>query len=74
MSSLFILSLLVIQYIAFGKEKDIYHVITGESDVPYKKSLDPVYYVGVYDEKPKTIPNKVDPFINISLHIHKMKM
>ena len=71
MSPLVLLTLLILLCVVFGKEKDIYHVITGESDVPYKKSLDPVFYVGVYDEKPKIIPKKVKNKLSIILaHIH----
>ena len=40
---------------ATSKQKDIYDVITGEVTPP-PQSLDPVYYVGIYDEKPKQIP------------------
>mmetsp|Transcript_12532 Transcript_12532/g.18943 ORF Transcript_12532/g.18943 Transcript_12532/m.18943 type:complete len:629 (+) Transcript_12532:43-1929(+) len=53
---LFMMVITVSYVLALGKEKDIYHVITGEPDTPYKKSLDPVYYVGIYEEKPTMIP------------------
>eukprot|EP01084_Bolivina_argentea_P152888 266615_1 len=50
----------LIWHLTSSQEQDIYHVITGESDTPHKKSLDPVNYVGVYDEKPLLIPNKYE--------------
>lgn len=42
-----------------AKSTDIYHVITGESELPFRKTLDPVYYVGIYEERPKTMPKAV---------------
>ena len=63
---------LLICTISSSREQDIYHVITGEPEIPYKRSLDPVYYVGVYDQKPPTMPREVNPYtpINKSLHNH----
>ena len=50
-----------------AKSTDIYHVVTGESELPFRKNLDPVYYVGIYEERPKTMPKAVSnssPFDN----------
>ena len=62
-SVLFLIAFVTLPLMVICKQKDIYHVITGESDIPYRKSLDPVYYVGVYEEKPIKIPSTVKIYI-----------
>lgn len=56
-----IVSVLNILTVLSLPERDIYHVITGKDEFDIPTNLDPVYYVGIYEEKPdvKSIPEKV---------------